>query len=172
MNKCSICDFEIPEDIYEEHIKNCRNGELHCHFCNISFKSNLESRLAHLRKCQTKHPIMISRGTNTEPVTVVNIATSTEDVATVDLTTEDLPESLDLPSSEAANGNTTQDNVIVIEDDADIVSITPLFQQQETDVFDLNNITVEPMDSQTGSEPLASVEELYNMYLAYIDGIF
>ena len=72
---------------------------------------------------------MISRGTNTEPVTVVNIATSTEDVAAVDLTTEDLP------SSEAANGNTTQDNVIVIEDDADIVSITPLFQQQETDVF-------------------------------------
>ena len=95
----------------------------------------MESRLAHLRKCQTKHPLMISRGINTEPVTVVNIATSTEDVATVDLTTEDLPESLDLPSSEATNGNTTQDNVIVIEDDADIVSITPLFQQQETDVL-------------------------------------
>ena len=73
---------------------------------------------------------------------------------------------------DSTNGNTTQDNVIVIDDDADIVSITPLFQRQETDVFDLNDITVEPMDSQTGSEPLASVEELYDMYLAYIDGIF
>ena len=97
MNKCSICEFDIPEDIFNDHVKNCKEGKLKCHFCKIDFQSNLESRLAHLRKCQTKHPIMISRGTNTEPVTVVNIATSTEDVATVDLTTEDLTESLDSP---------------------------------------------------------------------------
>ena len=161
MNKCTVCDFEIPEDIFNEHVKNCKEGKLKCHFCTVDFQSNLESRLAHLRKCQRKQPIiLINPGTESVATATMDVGTSTEDVTTKDVAT-------------STDDLTPQEHeVIVIEDDADIVSITPLFQRQETDVFDLNDITVEPMDSQTGSEPLASVEELYNMYLAYIDGIF